>query len=120
MTHASRVIAVVRCNEAESLISTHAFVPLNTSAWPYLPAVVHVAFAMVPVFPVLDASETVVPVPSLNEYAATRPGVPFLITVTSVLVLLAVLRSPPPLTIAELVTLAGASLATFTVSVIAG
>ena len=98
LTHASRVIPVVRCNESESSISIHAFVPLNTSALPYLPAVVDVAFAMVPVFPVPDASDTVVPVPSLNEYAATRPAVPLPIAVTSMAVLLAVLRSPPPLT----------------------
>ena len=41
-------------------------------------------------------------------------------TVTSLAVSLAVLVSPPPLTLAVLVTLAGAVLATFTVSVIGG
>src|SRR5512135_1695541 len=65
----------VRCSEAESGMVTRALVPLNTSALPDLPALVHVAFAIVPVFPFPDASATVVPVPSLNEYAAIRPGI---------------------------------------------
>src|SRR5712692_5062679 len=73
LTHASRVIPVVRCNEAESLMFTRALLPLKTSALPYFPAVVQVAFAIVPVFPFPEESATVVPVPSLNEYAATRP-----------------------------------------------
>ena len=52
---------------------TNEFVPLNDSALPYLPAVVQVAFVIVPVLPFPDASGTVVPVPWLNEYDATRP-----------------------------------------------
>ena len=53
---------------------TRAFVPLKFKALPYLPEVVHVAPLMVPLFPLPDASFTTVPVPSLNPYAATRPG----------------------------------------------
>ena len=41
-------MADVSLSDAESLIVTSAFVPLKTSALPYLPAVVHAAFAMVP------------------------------------------------------------------------
>src|SRR5579871_6143999 len=72
-TQASKVIPVVRSKDAASLIVTQALLPLNTSAFPYFPAVVQVAFAIVPVFPFPDASVTVLPVPSLNEYAATNP-----------------------------------------------
>jgi hypothetical protein len=43
-----------------------------------------------------------------------------LIVVTSLALLFVVLLSPPPLTVAVFVTLAGAVLATFTVNVIAG
>src|ERR1043165_4616020 len=74
LTHASRVIPVVRCNEAVSLIFTVAFVPLNESALPYLPAVVQVALTTVPVFPLPEASATVLPVPSVKAYAATSAG----------------------------------------------
>src|SRR5690242_7230929 len=74
LTHASIVIPVVRCSEALSGMVTIALIPLNTSALPYLPEVVHVAFAIVPVFPWPERSATVVPVPSLNAYAATRFG----------------------------------------------
>ena len=45
--------------------------PLNTSALPYLPEFVQVAPLIVPLFPFPEASATVVPVPSLNPYAAT-------------------------------------------------
>jgi hypothetical protein len=54
---------------------TKAFVPLKIKALPYLPEVVQVAPLMVPLFPSPDASLTTVPLPSLNPYAATRPGV---------------------------------------------
>src|SRR5260370_742754 len=97
---------------------TRALVPLKTSALPYFPAVVQVAFAIVPVFPFPEESATVVPVPSLNEYAATNPEIGLPIRVASLAVLLAVLTSPPPDTVAVLVTLAGAAAATFTVRVI--
>jgi hypothetical protein len=57
------------------LTVTKAFVPLKLKASPYLPAVVQVAPLMIPLFPLPEASFTIVPLPSLNAYAATRPGV---------------------------------------------
>ena len=51
---------------------TCAFVPLKTSALPNLPAVVHVAPLIVPVLLFPEASVTVVPLPSLKLYAATK------------------------------------------------
>src|SRR5215469_182981 len=47
--------------------------PLNCSAFPYLPEAVHVAFVILPVLPFPEASVTVVPDPSSNPYAATSP-----------------------------------------------
>ena len=52
---------------------TNALLPLNCNALPYLPDAAHVVFAIVPVWPFPDASATVVPEPSSNAYAATRP-----------------------------------------------
>jgi hypothetical protein len=52
---------------------TIALVPLNSSASPNLPAVDQVAFVIVPLLAFPDASVTVVPDPSSNPYAATRP-----------------------------------------------
>jgi hypothetical protein len=49
-------------------------VPLNEIAFPYFPWVVQAVPETVPVSPFPDASATVAPVPSLNEYDATRPG----------------------------------------------
>jgi hypothetical protein len=40
---------------------------------PNLPAAAQVVFATVPVFPFPDESATVVPDPSSNPYAATKP-----------------------------------------------
>src|SRR5215470_1911080 len=74
-THASRVIPVVRCKEAESLIVTRELVPLNTSAFPYFPPVVHVVFDNVPLLPLPEMSFTTVPVSSSKLYAATRPEI---------------------------------------------
>ena len=54
-------------------IVTLLLVPLNESASPNLPAVDQVAPEIVPVLPFPDASETVVPEPSSNPYAATSP-----------------------------------------------
>jgi hypothetical protein len=48
---------------------------LNDNAPPYLPDVDHVVFETVPLLPFPDASVTVVPDPSSNAYAATRPDV---------------------------------------------
>src|SRR3954464_15794986 len=72
-THASIVMPEVRCSEPESATVTHAFVPLKERPGPYLP-VVQVAFAIVPSLPASDASCAIVPVPSLNAYAATSDG----------------------------------------------
>src|SRR5262252_4924599 len=71
LTHASSVMAVVRCSDAESAMVTRALEPLKVKALSNLP-VVHVAFEIVPVFPWPDRSVMVVPEPSLNAYAATR------------------------------------------------
>src|SRR6267142_562955 len=71
-THASSVIPVVRCSEAESLMFTRAFVPLNDNALPNLPPVDHVVLATVPTLPLPEASATLVPLPSLNPNARTR------------------------------------------------
>src|SRR5712691_9493563 len=73
LTHASRVIPVVRSSEVESGIVTRLDVPLNESAPPKRPALDQDVVATVPALPVPEASATVVPLPSSNEYAATRP-----------------------------------------------
>ena len=54
-------------------IVTEAVVPLNVSAPPNLPDVVHAALPIEPVFPLPDVSATAVPVPSLKEYSPTKP-----------------------------------------------
>src|SRR4051812_30005905 len=64
LTHASRVMAPVRCRDAESATVTQLLVPLKDRALPNLPAVLQVAAVIVPVFPLPEASATVVPVPS--------------------------------------------------------
>src|SRR5215467_13260327 len=53
---------------------TKALVPLKLKAFPYLPEVVQVAPLIVPLFPLPEKSLTTVPLPSLNPYAATKPG----------------------------------------------
>jgi hypothetical protein len=72
-THASKVIADVTFNDADPAMLTRLLTPLKSNALPYLPEGVHVAPLIVPVFPLPDASATVVPVPSLKLYAATNP-----------------------------------------------
>src|SRR5437773_11883661 len=72
-TQASIVIPVVRSSDAASATVTHALMPLNDSALPYLPAVVHVALEIVPVLPCPDASFVCTPLPSLNPNDATSP-----------------------------------------------
>ena len=47
--------------------------PLKDSALPYLPVVAQVAFTIVPVLLLPEASATVEPAPSLKPYAAARP-----------------------------------------------
>src|SRR5437762_377816 len=71
-THASKVAAVVRWSELESLTRTRSSTPSNSSAPPVLPVVQVGPFTRVPVLPFGDASLVVVPVPSLKPQAATR------------------------------------------------
>ncbi len=73
-THASRVIPVVSCSEGALGMVTRALVPLNVSALPNLPAAVQVAAVIVPLLLLPEESATVVPLPSLNAYAATSPA----------------------------------------------
>ena len=72
LTQASSVIPDVRSSEAESGMLTKRLVP-NDSDLPNFPVVLHVAPLIVPLLPFPEASPTTVPVPSLNEYAATSP-----------------------------------------------
>src|SRR5882724_7769738 len=75
-TQASSVMPVVRWSAAESGTLTYELrLGLNDSALPYFPLELHVAPEIVPVLPFPEASATVVPAPSPNEYAATSPGV---------------------------------------------
>src|SRR5436309_4148390 len=71
-THASSVMALARSSELESFTVTQLFVPLNDRALPNLPFAAQVAFEIVPLFPLPDASPSVEPVPSSKLYAATR------------------------------------------------
>src|SRR6266403_2269433 len=73
-THASNVIPLVNCSEAALLMVTSALVPLKLKALPYLPDAVQVAPLIVPLLALPDTSVTTVPLPSLNPYAATKPG----------------------------------------------
>ena len=72
MTHASNVIAAVKCNDAASGTVTNELDPLNDNADPYFPDPDQLVPDTVPAFPLPDASATAVPDPSLNEYAATN------------------------------------------------
>src|SRR6266550_1273859 len=73
-THASNVIPLVNCSESALLMVTSALVPLKLKALPYLPDAVQVAPLMVSLLPLPDTSVTIAPLPSLNPYAATKPG----------------------------------------------
>src|SRR4051794_9730764 len=70
-THASSVMPIVNCNEAELGTFTRALDPLKLNAPPNLPELDHVVFDTVPTLPVPDESPVAVPAPSSNEYAAT-------------------------------------------------
>lgn len=75
LTHASRVIPVVRSNEFESGILTKSLTPSNFNALPYLPVVTQTGPLLnVPVFEFPDRSKSVVPDPSSKPYAATKPA----------------------------------------------
>src|SRR4051812_3797611 len=63
----------VRSSDAASGMLTSVELPLNCSAPPYLPAVDQVPFWMVPLLLLPDESPILAPVPSSNEYCATRP-----------------------------------------------
>src|SRR6266568_5714253 len=73
-THASRVIPVDRCSAALSGMVMIVLAPLNVTAPPYLPDVVHEPFAIAPPFPFPVKSFNAVPEPSLNPKAARRWG----------------------------------------------
>src|SRR5919199_6196737 len=73
-THASIVIPLERSSEFESATVTSDVAPSNEAAAPYFPAAVHVVEALrEPALPFPDVSAAVVPAPSSNESAATRP-----------------------------------------------
>src|SRR6186997_3471181 len=74
LTQASSVIPLVRSSEAESGTFTIALVPLKLKAEPYLPPVLQLALAMVPLLPLPDRSGRLVPEPWSKEYAATSPS----------------------------------------------
>src|SRR5712692_2356716 len=75
LTHASSVIPVLRSKDWASGIVTRAELPSNDRALPNFPAAAHVALAIVPTFPLPDASPADAPAPSLNAYAATSEEV---------------------------------------------
>src|ERR1044072_8311231 len=75
LTHASSVIAVLNCSNEELATDTKELLPLNDIALPYFPVVVQDAPPCnVPVWVLPEASFTMLPVPSLKLYAATKPG----------------------------------------------
>jgi hypothetical protein len=57
---------VEKSRSAASATETRLLVPLKASAFPFFPAVVHVAPASDPMWPFPVASVVVVPLPSLN------------------------------------------------------
>src|SRR4026208_2037253 len=73
LTPASSVIPLVRASELESGTFTIALVPLKLKAEPYLPPVLQLALAMVPLLPLPGRSGRLVPEPWSKEYAATSP-----------------------------------------------
>src|SRR5262245_18489923 len=75
-TQASTVIPVVKFRLGALFTVTQLLTPSNERAPPKRPDLTHVAPEIVPVFPLPDESFTVVPLPSLKLYAATKPGEP--------------------------------------------
>src|SRR5215510_7680915 len=73
LTQASSVIPVVRSSDAESGTLTIAFVPLKLKAPPYLPLVLQVALAIVPLLLLPETSGRLEPDPWSKEYEATSP-----------------------------------------------
>src|SRR5437762_2605877 len=74
-TQAESVIAVVSRSPGASVIVTVPL-PLNSSALPNLPAVVHVAFVIAPALPWPDAAAVAAAAPSSVAVAAAGLGVP--------------------------------------------
>jgi hypothetical protein len=67
LTHASTVPVEPRSSDGASATVTNDVEPLNSSPWPYLPAV-HAAAVIAPPLPLPEASAVVAPTPSLNGY----------------------------------------------------
>ena len=74
LTHASSVIPVLSCSEAELGTVTRELVPLKLSALPYLPVAAQVVFASVPLLPFPDRSATDRPRPLIKR--KTPPPTP--------------------------------------------
>src|SRR5262249_1671156 len=73
-THASNVIAPLRCSDDESGTDTNDDEPLNDNAEPNFPDTDQAAPFTVPLFPFPDPSATDDPDPSPNPQAPTSPG----------------------------------------------
>src|SRR4051812_10231735 len=89
LTQASRVMPVVRSRLLASPTLRMLLLPLKLSALPYLPPLVQVAPAIVPVLPLPERSARLVPEPASKLYEATRPvggGVVVMVAVASLLV----------------------------------
>src|SRR6476660_6577145 len=76
LTQASSVMPVERWRAAASGTLTRVLEPLNDTAPPNLPELLHFALTSLPVLLLPEASAVVVPDPSSNAYAATSPGGP--------------------------------------------
>src|SRR5690349_18824846 len=72
LTHASRVMPVLRWSEAESFTVIRAPV-LKVRAWPNLPEADQVALLIVPTLLLPEMSAVAMPAPSSKPYAATKP-----------------------------------------------
>jgi hypothetical protein len=75
LTQAERVKELVRSSEFESATVTLSLMPSKDNALPTFPAVQTGPLTKVPLFPLPEASEAVVPLPSSNFQWATSPGV---------------------------------------------
>src|SRR4051812_21646092 len=76
-THAETVKLPVNCSAAGFPRSTNDVEPSKESPVPFRPGA-QVVLTRVPVMSEPEWSAVVVPVPSLNEYAATNPGAAFI------------------------------------------
>src|SRR4051795_8304615 len=73
LIHADSVIPVLSRSHEESLMLIRPDVPLKANAFPYLPAVVHVAAMIEPVLLFPELSIAVLPLPASKPYAAIKP-----------------------------------------------